>query len=917
MAPILAGVTPDAAGAGTAPPAGRAAAALVGRAGELARLRERLARAAAGQPCVALVTGPEGIGKTALLEALAREADGARVVRAGGDELEARLSFAAAEQLARRLGDPVAAAALAGGPDPRAAGAELLRLLAGAAADGPLLVVLDDAQWADGPSLAGLTYAMRRMYADPVMLAVASRDDAVGRLPGGLRRLAREEPGLDLALEGLRAHALAELAARLGGELPSPRAAARLREHTGGNPLHAAALLGELEPGALDRADLPLPAPRSSRELVLARLAGLSPEARALASAAAVLGRRAPLRAAGGMAGLDDPLPALQEAIDAGLLELVDRPAGREVVFRAPLARGAVYHHLGPVRRAELHSAAAGLTDGDAVLAHRAAAALVPDAALADELAGAARRELARAPAAAGALQLAAARAEPDAARAGRRLVVAIEMLLDGGEVGQAGALEPELAAVADGAARAAALGRLALVRGRADEAEVLLADAWSRAAGPARPGAALHLAELACARGRGAAAREWAERARADAAATGRLGDRALALLALGRGLDGAVEDGLRLLPGGPDAAAEPLAARGILRLAAGDAAGAVADLEPAVAAAPDGPGLAWRLAARAALALAERRLGRWDEALAHAELGVALARDGEQRWLLGILEAVLAALLAGRGELEPAAEHLAAAVALAGETGLGSAAAGAAWAAVEAGAAGDDPARTLEGLAVLDRAAPAGAAPPGAAARVPGAAEALAELGRGEEADRLLAALEEDPPADPAARAALARARGVTEAARGRPFAAAFARARDLLGDLAAPLESARLDEAEGRALRRAGDLRAAAARLDAARTAYARLGARPALARCERELAACGPAGRGARARERPLTPQERAVAELVAAGLTNRAIAARLVVSVKTVEFHLANAFAKMGVRSRTQLAVALTRDRSSA
>ncbi len=320
-------MTRDAAGPRVARAAERADPGLVGRAGELARLRERLGRAAGGQPCVALVTGPEGIGKTALVAELAREASGAhRVVAAAGDEAEACLPFAALEQLAGRLGGPGAGAALAQATDAAGAGAELLRLLA--AADGPLLLVLDDAQWADGPSLAALTYAMRRVYADPVMLVVACRDGAVGRLPGGLLRLAREERGLELALEGLRAHALAELASRLGGELPSPRAAARLREHTGGNPKHAAALLRELEPGALDRTDLPLPAPRSSRDAVLARLAGLSAPARELAAAAAVLGRRAPLRSAARMAGLDDPLPALQEAVDAGLLEL-RRPTRR------------------------------------------------------------------------------------------------------------------------------------------------------------------------------------------------------------------------------------------------------------------------------------------------------------------------------------------------------------------------------------------------------------------------------------------------------------------------------------------------------------------------------------------------------------------------------------------------------------
>ena len=801
-------MTRDAAGPRVARVAERADPGLVGRAGELARLRERLGRAAGGQPCVALVTGPEGIGKTALVAKLAREASGAhRVVAAAGDEAEACLPFAALEQLAGRLGGPGAGAAPAQATDAAGAGAELLRLLA--AADGPLLLVLDDAQWADGPSLAAITYAMRRVFADPVMLVVACRDGAVGRLPGGLLRLARGERGLELALEGLRAHALAELASRLGGELPSPRAAARLREHTGGNPKHAAELLRELEPGALDRTDLPLPAPRGSRDAVLALLAGLSAPARELAAAAAVLGRRAPLRSAARMAGLDDPLPALQEAVDAGLLELVDRPGGHDLAFRAQLARGAVYHDLGPARRAALHAAAAGLTAGGAALAHRAAAALVPDAGLARELAEAARREAARAPGAAGAGMVAAARVEPDPARAADRLVEGVELLLDAGEVARAAALEPELGELAEAPRAALARGRLALARGRAEQAEPLLREAWERAAGGDRAEAALRLAALA-------------------------------------------------------------------------------------------------------------RLRGRWDDAIAHAELGSALAREAGQRALLGVLEATLAALLAARGEAEPAEQRLAAVRALAREPGPDTAVvAAAAWAAVEAGAARGDPARTLEDLAaVIAPAAWAAPAAPGASAWRPLAAEALAELDRPDEADRLLDALERDPSPDPAARSAAARARGLAAAARGRAAEAAdaFARARALLAGRTAPLESARLDEAEGRALLRAGGRRAAAERLEAARAAYARLGARPALARCERELAACGAAGRGARARERPLTARERAVADLVAGGLTNRAVAERLVVSVKTVEFHLANAFAKMGVRSRTQLAVALVRDR---
>ncbi len=90
---------------------------------------------------------------------------------------------------------------------------------------------------------------------------------------------------------------------------------------------------------------------------------------------------------------------------------------------------------------------------------------------------------------------------------------------------------------------------------------------------------------------------------------------------------------------------------------------------------------------------------------------------------------------------------------------------------------------------------------------------------------------------------------------------------------------------------------------------------LDARPYLDRCERELVACGlKAGSGRRERHASqLTTQELAVAKLVAAGLTNRQVARELVVSVKTVEYHLRNAFGKLHVTSRTQLARKLVDD----
>ena len=120
--------------------------------------------------------------------------------------------------------------------------------------------------------------------------------------------------------------------------------------------------------------------------------------------------------------------------------------------------------------------------------------------------------------------------------------------------------------------------------------------------------------------------------------------------------------------------------------------------------------------------------------------------------------------------------------------------------------------------------------------------------------------------------------------------------------------PFQWALLELAHGQVLRRAGQRRAAAERLSAARERFAGLRARPYLERCEQELAACGlaPAKRSAFDPSR-LTAQELAVARLVAVGMSNRQVASELFISIKTVQFHLTHIYAKLGVSSRAELA----------
>jgi DNA-binding NarL/FixJ family response regulator len=134
--------------------------------------------------------------------------------------------------------------------------------------------------------------------------------------------------------------------------------------------------------------------------------------------------------------------------------------------------------------------------------------------------------------------------------------------------------------------------------------------------------------------------------------------------------------------------------------------------------------------------------------------------------------------------------------------------------------------------------------------------------------------------------------------------------------LEGLPQPFDRALVEADLGACLRRAGRRRLAADRLRQSEATLARLGAAPYLTRVQQELAACGihPTRDRAEARER-LTPAELSVARLVASGRSNREAAAELVLSVKTVEHHLGRIYQKLGIRSRTQLAVHLSEHRA--
>ena len=487
----------------------------VGRAGELAVLEAAAAAARRGQPQVVLVEGEGGAGKSSLLARFAAGLVGAAVLRAGGDEAELLLPYGVVGQLvvsARGAGDRpgLLAAELSDRVDPLAVGADLLVWL-GLCCRGRqmALVLVDDLHWADGLSARALLFAVRRLQADRVLVVAAARPGDLARLgEGWLRFLAGDYRAGRVRLGGLGPEEVAALGRALGaGKLPR-RAVSRLLEETGGNPLYCRAVLEEAAAGGADLGGGALPVPRSLAGVVLARARALSPGARRLAEAAAVLGHHCELGAAAALADLADPVPALAEALAAGILAEEPGGAAAGIGFSHLLVQRAVYEDLSPARRRRLHQRAAGLVDRDRALGHRVAAAIGPDDGLAAELEAAARQGRCHgrtAQAAAWLAQAAALSGQPEAAD--RRLLDALEILVAYGEVAQAEALAARVAAGPD-ARRSWLLGTLDFLAGRTAAAEARLHEAW-QAHDQARDAfaggaAATRLAMLCLARGPG-----------------------------------------------------------------------------------------------------------------------------------------------------------------------------------------------------------------------------------------------------------------------------------------------------------------------------------------------------------------------------------------------------------------------------
>lgn len=911
-------------------------AVFVGRTAELAALTKVADAVRSGQAQVIGVEGAGGMGKSALLRHFLAGARMPTVVAASGEDAESDLPFGVMAQLraaALVAGEPITTRSRSRqqirwpvpGPsgDPLEAGSRLLDVLSDLQQTGPVAVVVDDLHWADRQSAQALLFAARRLAFDRVLVLVAYRPAEGTVLTDGWRRLLDGDHAARVRLDGLTPIEVAELGRAHHVTLDSA-AARRVVRLTGGSPLHTLALLREADPHLLAAADGPLPVPPSMAGVVRAQLDRCLPDTARLVTAAAVLGERARLADVVAVAGLADaPAGQVSQARAAGLLKAA--PDTAEVAFPHALIRAAVLASLDDARRIELHLRAAHVLAGPDAIAHRVAACAGTDNALADDLMRLAdERSGAGDVAGAGRYRLQAAKVSSPGPLRDARVLAGVEDLLDAGDLAHALTTLDELSAVPACARRSAILGDVALWLGKFEEAETALSEAWKRLDGERGAAArnarltvtvAVQLAFLMLLTLRFDEAARWAEttlRVAGDSDVI--VGPAAEILSAAGRG-----DQANSALAGlGPAELVPPtqlhrLSARGVIRMHADDLAGARADLGCALARAQAGE--PHRLPGRVAGRLGEAcyRAGNLDEAIVYSELACAMADEVGRGWDFAFMHGIAALPRAARGDFGEARGHFQEALLWARAAGSSAAIQFATLAAGAMAAAGCDDEDILH-VAALHPVY----AEPGVHAIGPAAADALLSLGRFSEAQAWLADYEAQAVACSrrSALAGTARVRGRLAAARGRADAAfaAFESGLQHLAGLGQPLEEARLRLDYADALLSASLAAAARTQYSAAAALAEPMRAAPYLDRAQAGLARARGKRRSAPSAAQPtaLSPQERTIANLVAEGLSNREIGARLALSVKTIEYHLSNAYDKLGIRSRAALAARVGR-----
>ncbi|WP_034384183.1 ATP-binding protein [Herbidospora cretacea] len=429
---------------------------LIGRGAETARL-EALVDGIRARGDALIVRGAPGIGKSALLDVAAARARAGEVTvsSTSGVQSETHLPFAGLYQLVHPLlgsADDLPVRqrdALLGAfgmvdvssPEPFLIALAVLNLLGEAAAQRPLLMIVDDVQWLDRPTTEVLGFVARRLRSEPIVLLLAVRDGHPTSLD--------DSDVAELRLSGLGPH---DAEALLDSRAPALPVGMRWRvlAEAAGNPLALVELPRALASASTGNMEF-LPLTARLERAFAARLALLPPGTRLLLLAAAANDEpdlTAALKAAAIVAGAGTTTHTLLPAVEAGLV----RADSDGIHFHHPLVRSAVYQKAGPADRLAVHAALAEVHAGnpDRRTWHRAAAIAHQDDSVAAELDQVADRARRR-----GAITVAvsalrrAAEVSQDPGDRVERLLRAAELSFELGQTGQIAELvalaEPEL----------------------------------------------------------------------------------------------------------------------------------------------------------------------------------------------------------------------------------------------------------------------------------------------------------------------------------------------------------------------------------------------------------------------------------------------------------------------------------------
>lgn len=893
---------------------------LVGRARELGVLYD-FVDAAASDGGALLVVGEAGVGKTSVVDAAAAHAAtlGTRVLRGSGVEFEAEVSFAGLHQLVAPLVAELAvlppdarraievAVGLAEGLAPRRLTLTnaLLALLSEAAGPDSVLVVVDDLQWLDRASATLFGILARRLGGSRIGLLGVVRTGEGGVF---------EDAGLaEIAIGPLGDDDAATLLTEAFPKLP-PRAARQVITEAQGNPLALIELPAPLGPIATEAPHDRTPVGRRLRSTFARRIEGLPAETRARLLLAALDGTGAPFPATS--------VGELQPAERARLIR-VD-PVTRDIRFRHPLTRSAVVglSTEDERRRAHRRLAERHPADSERRARHLAEATSAPDEKIAQLLEQAAQKTKGRGdPIGAIALLLRAAELSPEPDDHHRRAMFATYLGADvTGDLTDPRALVAERGGQGHTVATAVAAAAYMLNSGGdTDTIHRLLLGALR---GVDRPIGTwdTQLTEIVYVLQANCAFGSRAELTDDYRAALDRLGVEPPRILSL---LGGTFLEPTRragpLLPPLDEAIAgigeqtdhAHTARLGIAALYVDRIPGCRDALWRVVEHGRAGGAVAAAIKALVLLGFDGVLNGDWNGVQQLTEEGLAVTTRHHYRLLGGCLRYDRAMVAAARGDRESVRSIADDLTAWAAPNRIGFVLQLATHArAVDALSNGEFETAYRHAVEIC--------APGTVPAHKPAAlwvlldlVEAAVRSGRTAEARAHVADIHRSGIAGLSPRLAMITAGATGMAAPAASFREAFDTALATPGASRWPFAQARIRLAYAERLRRARSAAESRHQLTNALDTFERLGATPWAARARAELRASGtPTTHPATGPTAPLTPQEREIATLAAAGLTNKQIGERLYLSPRTVSSHLYNLFPKLGITSRAALRDAL-------